>query len=220
MVGKLVSRLALALAFSLVAVIVGNGIASTVDHLRPVLCDTFGPGQTDGCLYGHGGYVPKANAFDASKLRKSSNVVDARPVAQPAPPGSWLLDVYNGNGDRTSVPLSCDPDLHRCEFLVGAGPVETPQPTATATAVFLPTVENSPTPAPTTQPTTAPPGALVRINTAPDDVLDTLPHVGPVMLGRIKDARPLTSCADADARVKGWGPTMVADTCPLVDWAQ
>lgn len=86
-------------------------------------------------------------------------------------------------------------------------------------ATYLPIATKTAQPQPTAQPTTPAP-ALVRINHATAEGLDTLPHVGPVMAAKIIAARPLASCEDADGRISGWGPVMVAETCPLVDWAQ
>jgi DNA uptake protein ComE-like DNA-binding protein len=135
----------------------------------------------------------------------------SKAAAQGAVERQYLLEV--GGED---VQLVCDDVELRC-YMVGKV-----QPQATAT-VYLPTVQ-VPTVEPTVVAPTAVPTAVVagkvRINYATLTELDTLPGVGAVIGQRIIDARPLVDCADADARVKGWGVTMNNEVCPLVDWSR
>ncbi|MCL2454586.1 MAG: ComEA family DNA-binding protein [Micrococcales bacterium] len=56
---------------------------------------------------------------------------------------------------------------------------------------------------------------LVDINTASEAQLTALPGVGPVMAGRIVDARPFAS-VDELSRVSGIGPTVLGRLRPLV----
>lgn len=62
-----------------------------------------------------------------------------------------------------------------------------------------------------------PPRLELDLNTAPAHVLGTLPHVGPALVNRIvtiRRQRPLTSLADARARVPGLGPATIAQITP------
>lgn len=132
------------------------------------------------------------------------------PVSAQTARTGYTLRLY-GPGDEQvgSLRLVCEDATRECWLDDDNGPVA-PAPTA----VYLPTVQ---APGPTVA---APPSGLVRINHASLEELDTLPRVGPAMAAKIVSARPLTSCSDADSRVSGWGPVMVAETCPRIDWAQ
>lgn len=141
----------------------------------------------------------------------------AVPASAYGPEHTHKLVLHNGSGGSQQLDIICSDETQTCVIDPCCdAPDETAIPSAT---VFLPTVTKSPPVVPTAQPQpTSAPSGLVRVNSATVDELEALPHVGPVIRARIVEARPLTSCADADTRVKGWGATMVAETCPLIDW--
>lgn len=56
----------------------------------------------------------------------------------------------------------------------------------------------------------------VRLNSASQAEIETLPGIGPALAKRIMAARPLRSLADLDA-VKGIGPKLLAKLTPLVE---
>ena len=56
----------------------------------------------------------------------------------------------------------------------------------------------------------------VDANSAPPAVLGALPGIGPVLAGRIVEARPFRSLNDLDRRVKGIGPVKVAALKPFL----
>ncbi|MDR3638492.1 MAG: helix-hairpin-helix domain-containing protein [Isosphaeraceae bacterium] len=63
------------------------------------------------------------------------------------------------------------------------------------------------------------PALVVDLNTAPREVLQALPRLGPVLVDRIVTAReeaPFRSLDDFDARVKGIGPATIAALRPYV----
>ncbi len=63
------------------------------------------------------------------------------------------------------------------------------------------------------------PVLVVDPNTAPPEVLATLPRIGPALAGRIvaaRDDRPFRSLADFDARVRGIGPVTLAALRPFL----
>ncbi len=63
------------------------------------------------------------------------------------------------------------------------------------------------------------PSLIVDANTAPDSVLGALPGIGPVLAGRIVEARetrPFRSLDDLDRRVKGIGPVKAAALKPFL----
>ncbi len=63
----------------------------------------------------------------------------------------------------------------------------------------------------------ATPVLVVDPNTAPPGVLEALPRLGPVLVGRIVEARehePFHSVEDLDARVKGIGPVTIEGLRP------
>lgn len=55
----------------------------------------------------------------------------------------------------------------------------------------------------------------VRLNSASQAEIESLPGIGPALAGRIMAARPLRSLADLDA-VKGIGPKLLTRLTPLV----
>lgn len=59
----------------------------------------------------------------------------------------------------------------------------------------------------------------VEVNSAPGAVLDTLPGLGPVLAGRIVEARPFRSIEEIDRRVKGIGPAKAAALRPYLRFA-
>ena len=68
-----------------------------------------------------------------------------------------------------------------------------------------------------TAPTGEAPILVVDPNTARPDVLDALPRLGPVLVGRIVAARverPFQSLDDFDQRVKGIGPATIRKLRP------
>jgi competence protein ComEA len=67
------------------------------------------------------------------------------------------------------------------------------------------------------------PSLVVDLNTAPPEVLATLPRLGPVLVERIVTARrdaPFRSLEELDARVKGIGPAAIAAIRPYVRFAE
>ncbi|HEY2158057.1 MAG TPA: helix-hairpin-helix domain-containing protein, partial [Isosphaeraceae bacterium] len=62
----------------------------------------------------------------------------------------------------------------------------------------------------------APEPVVLRIdpNTAPLAVLETLPRIGPMMGGRIVEARPFADLDDLDRRVRGIGPATRSALAP------
>ena len=63
------------------------------------------------------------------------------------------------------------------------------------------------------------PSLVVDPNTAPVEILVALPRLGPVLAGRIveaRESRPFRSIEDLDARVKGIGPATVAALKPYL----
>jgi competence protein ComEA len=60
---------------------------------------------------------------------------------------------------------------------------------------------------------------VIDPNTAPPAVLNALPRLGPVLVGRIveeRERRPFDSLADLDQRVRGIGPATVAAIGPYL----
>lgn len=137
---------------------------------------------------------------------------------------SYTLTLADASGRYVSLWLTCVafPGEGAGECRLQNGPTNSGQlPTAPAPTATQPAPTAQPTqaaPAPSATP--AGPAPMVRINHATAEELDTLPRVGPAMAAKIIAARPLRSCQDADERVSGWGPVMVAETCPLVDWSE
>jgi competence protein ComEA len=60
------------------------------------------------------------------------------------------------------------------------------------------------------------PALSVDANSAPAPVLGALPGLGPVLSGRIVEARPFRSLDDFDRRVYGIGPAKVAGLRPFL----
>jgi len=63
------------------------------------------------------------------------------------------------------------------------------------------------------------PELSLDLNTAPPSVLGMLPHVGPALTRQIVAARelgPLTSLEDVRSRVRGFGPSTLAQIAPYV----
>jgi DNA uptake protein ComE-like DNA-binding protein len=63
------------------------------------------------------------------------------------------------------------------------------------------------------------PDFTLDLNTAPPSVLGMLPHVGPALTRQIVAARelgPLTSLEDVRSRVRGFGPSTLAQIAPYV----
>jgi hypothetical protein len=60
------------------------------------------------------------------------------------------------------------------------------------------------------------PALSVDANSAPAPVLGALPGLGPVLSGRIAEARPFQSLADLDRRVYGIGPAKVSALRPFL----
>jgi hypothetical protein len=68
-------------------------------------------------------------------------------------------------------------------------------------------------------PIVAAPELLIDLNTAPAPVLETLPHVGPTLVRQLIAARetsPLASLEEAASRVRGLGPSTVAQLRPYL----
>ncbi len=68
-----------------------------------------------------------------------------------------------------------------------------------------------------------PPTLRVDVNTAPADVLDALPHVGPALAQRLIAARdfgPIRSESDLVGRVRGLGPSTIAQIAPFLVFGQ
>ena len=66
-------------------------------------------------------------------------------------------------------------------------------------------------------PEPATPTLVIDANTAPPGVLGALPRLGPVLVGRVVEARekaPFRSLGDLDARVKGVGPVTIEGLRP------
>lgn len=83
-----------------------------------------------------------------------------------------------------------------------------------ASVLMLPRPDRTnPTPLP------GPPGLLVEPNEAPPAVLESLPRIGPVLAGRIVQARqqsPILSLADLQSRVRGIGPVTASAVRPYL----
>ena len=65
----------------------------------------------------------------------------------------------------------------------------------------------------------AAPGLLIDLNTAPPPVLETLPHVGRTLVRQLvaaRELRPLASLEDTASRVRGMGPSTVAQLRPYI----
>jgi Helix-hairpin-helix motif len=65
----------------------------------------------------------------------------------------------------------------------------------------------------------AAPNLLIDLNTAPPPVLETLPHVGQTLVRQLvaaRELRPLTSLEEAASRVRGLGPSTVAQLRPYL----
>jgi len=65
----------------------------------------------------------------------------------------------------------------------------------------------------------AAPDLLIDLNTAPAPVLETLPHVGPTLVRQLVAARelgPLVSLEETASRVRGMGPSTVAQLRPYL----
>ena len=65
----------------------------------------------------------------------------------------------------------------------------------------------------------AAPGLLIELNTAPPPVLETLPHVGRTLVRQLvaaRELRPLASLEDTASRVRGLGPSTVAQLRPFI----
>ena len=60
------------------------------------------------------------------------------------------------------------------------------------------------------------PALSVDANSAPGPVLGALPGLGPVLSGRIVEARPFRSLDDFDRRVYGIGPVKVSALRPFL----
>ena len=63
------------------------------------------------------------------------------------------------------------------------------------------------------------PALVVDVNRVPMPVLEALPGLGPVLAGRIVEAReaaPFASLGDFDRRVKGIGPARIAALKPFL----
>jgi DNA uptake protein ComE-like DNA-binding protein len=65
----------------------------------------------------------------------------------------------------------------------------------------------------------AAPDLLIDLNTAPAPVLETLPHVGPTLVRQLvaaRELRPLASLEELAGRVRGLGPSTVAQLRPFL----
>lgn len=63
------------------------------------------------------------------------------------------------------------------------------------------------------------PDLLIDLNTVPPGVLETLPHVGQSLIRQIVAARairPITSLDDAGRRIRGLGPSTLAQIAPYL----
>jgi competence protein ComEA len=63
------------------------------------------------------------------------------------------------------------------------------------------------------------PDLLLDLNTAPPRVLETLPHVGQTLVRQVvaaRELRPLVSLDDAGRRVRGLGPSTLAQIAPYL----
>lgn len=99
------------------------------------------------------------------------------------------------------------------------GPVLRPAATTpTVTRVVLPppaTPQGAAPEYPTTGSVTPLISGRLNLNTATPEQLEALPRIGPALAARIVAGRPYRSLADLD-RVKGIGPSTLADLTPLV----
>ena len=63
------------------------------------------------------------------------------------------------------------------------------------------------------------PDLLIDLNTVPPRVLDTLPHVGQTLVRQMvaaREIRPIASLEDAGSRVRGLGPSTLAQIAPYL----
>jgi hypothetical protein len=68
-------------------------------------------------------------------------------------------------------------------------------------------------------PIAAAPELMIDLNTAPAPVLETLPHVGQTLVRQLvaaRELRPLTSLEETASRVRGLGPSTVAQLRPYL----
>jgi competence protein ComEA len=82
---------------------------------------------------------------------------------------------------------------------------------ATASGLSMTWISRDSTPGPLPMPTLE-----VDANSAPPAVLGALPGIGPVLAGRIVEARPFRTLDDLDRRVRGIGPVKSAALKPFL----
>jgi Helix-hairpin-helix motif len=67
------------------------------------------------------------------------------------------------------------------------------------------------------------PDLLLDLNTVPPSVLETLPHVGQSLIRQIvaaRERRPIASLDDAGSRIRGLGPSTLAQIAPYLRFEQ